>query len=110
MTVSNHTALSSGEIEEHLAKLDEEWSVTEANHLVRNFSFTDTIGSEQFMDFVRKAADAGEHHYQINSWSEDRDEQNMECYIEIWTPDINGLTSADFQFARKINTAYPNFS
>lgn len=81
-----------------LAELDAGWSLNEAGHLERTYTFSDFVEAMAFANRVGDIAEQEGHHPDLHvAWGK--------CGVEIWTHKINGLTESDFFFAAKADRA-----
>ena len=88
-------ALSDEEIDRHLSAL-EGWS-REGDAIVREFDRGDFVGSVRFVDSIVGPAEEMGHHPDIEiSWATVR--------VLITTHSEGGLTEADFDLARRIDS------
>lgn len=73
-----------------------EWTVVEAHHLERDFTFPDFNNALEFTNRVGALAESEGHHPDIYlAWGK--------VGIKIWTHKIDGLTESDFVLAAKID-------
>lgn len=88
------TLLEDQEIAERIAAL-EGWD-RKGNEIVRDFKFTDFVGSVKFVDAVVEPAERMGHHPDIAiSWNT--------VTVSISTHSEGGLTAADFELAAEID-------
>jgi 4a-hydroxytetrahydrobiopterin dehydratase len=85
-------ALSPHQIETHLASLPG-WSV-EHGELVRQFQFSDFLGSIAFVNSVARLAEDAGHHPDI-------DIRYNKVRLALVTHDAGGITASDFDLASK---------
>ena len=92
--------LSAEEMEPLLGQLDAGWEVVDDHHLRRTFRFKDFVRAMAFADRVGDMAEEQGHHPDLHiAWGR--------VGVEIWTHKIKGLHEADFVFAAKCDTLYP---
>lgn len=89
------SSLSEIEIQAKLPDLDG-WSLTDANHLHKQFKFDDFVAAWAFMSQVAILAEKQNHH---PNWS---NVYNM-VEIELFSHDADGLTERDFKLAKAID-------
>jgi 4a-hydroxytetrahydrobiopterin dehydratase len=87
------------EAQSMLSRIDPAWSLSEAGHLVRAFSFRNFAGALAFANAVGAIAEEQGHHPDLLvAWGR--------CGVEIWTHKIGGLAEADFILAAKSDRVY----
>jgi 4a-hydroxytetrahydrobiopterin dehydratase len=88
--------LNSAEIERLLDELGGDWTVVEAHHLEKAYTFPDFVSALDFTNAVGAIAEEQGHHPDIAlSWGR--------VQLTIWTHAIDGLTESDFILAAKID-------
>jgi len=85
-------ALSSAQVEHHLGSVPL-WNL-EAGELVRTFEFADFVKAMSFVNQVAEAAEAAQHHPDI-------DIRYNKVRLGLVTHDAGGLTEKDFDLAAK---------
>ena len=88
-------------LNESLAQLREldGWSLNDAGHIHRDYSFEDFAQALAFANSVGRIAEKQGHHPNINiAWGR--------CTVEVWTHKISGLTQNDFIVAAKFDEAF----
>jgi 4a-hydroxytetrahydrobiopterin dehydratase len=84
---------------ELLAQLGRGWSINQAGHLERLYTFKDFAAALAFVNKVGAVAEAEAHHPDLYlAWGK--------CKVEIWTHKINGLTESDFYLAAKADREF----
>ena len=87
--------LSNEESRALLQKLDG-WSITEEQHLHKEFTFPDFASALEFVNAVGAVAEAEGHHPNIFlTWGK--------AGIDIWTHSVDALTENDYILAAKID-------
>ncbi len=85
------------------AELDPAWEVVRDHHLHREYKFKNFREALDFVNRVGEMAEEQGHHPDIAlAWGK--------VGVEIWTHKIDGLHEADFVFAAKCDTLYPQKS
>lgn len=88
--------------QELLGQLGRGWSLNQAGHLERLYTFKDFADALAFVNKVGAVAeDEGHHPDLLLAWGK--------CKMEIWTHKINGLTESDFYMAAKADRAFEAF-
>jgi 4a-hydroxytetrahydrobiopterin dehydratase len=89
------TVLADQEVEERLA--DSDWR-REGPVIVREWTFANFAGAIAFVDQVAAAAEAANHHpdIQVHGWNKVR--------LDLSTHSEGGLTEADFAMAARIDS------
>jgi len=84
------------DIKEYMEKLGGDWTVIENHHIEKEFKFDDFVQALAFTNKVGELAEQQGHHPDILlSWGKVK--------ITTWTHKIDGLFSADFVLAAKID-------
>ena len=92
--------LNSAEIDELLAELGGGWTVIDAHHLEKAYTFPDFVSALAFTNAVGAIAEEQGHHPDILlAWGRVK--------LTIWTHAIDGLTESDFILAAKADAAAP---
>jgi 4a-hydroxytetrahydrobiopterin dehydratase len=89
------TVLADQEVEERLA--DSDWR-RDSSAIVREWTFADFAEAIAFVDRVAAAAEAANHHpdIQVHGWNKVR--------LDLSTHSEGGLTEADFAMAARIDS------
>ncbi|HZS11945.1 MAG TPA: 4a-hydroxytetrahydrobiopterin dehydratase [Nitrospirales bacterium] len=88
-----------GKAKELLAQLGRGWTINQAGHLERLYTFQDFAAALTFVNKVGAVAEAEAHHPDLYlAWGK--------CKVEIWTHKINGLTESDFYLAAKADREF----
>ena len=91
--------LAEEEQQQLLKELGSEWSIIEAHHLKKNYSFNDFVSALAFTNKVGAIAEEVGHHPTIFlTWGT--------VDLEIWTHKRDGLTRADFILAAKCDDLF----
>jgi 4a-hydroxytetrahydrobiopterin dehydratase len=91
--------LSDAEVEERLRALPE-WA-RDGGAIRRVYECGDFVGSTNFVADIVEPAESMEHHPDLEiSWDK--------VTVRISTHSEGGLTEADFELAREIDSVYPN--
>jgi 4a-hydroxytetrahydrobiopterin dehydratase len=91
--------LSAEQQAELLAQLDPSWSIVDGHHLERTYRFRDFRGALAFVNAVGAVAEGQNHHPDLHlAWGRVR--------AEIWTHKIDGLHTADFVLAAKLDRLF----
>lgn len=91
--------LARDRIDALLGELGGGWSLNEAGHLEKAFSFGNFKDALGFANRIGEIAEAESHHPDLYvRWGQ--------CRVEIWTHKISGLTESDFYLAAKIERAW----
>ncbi|MBI5855410.1 MAG: 4a-hydroxytetrahydrobiopterin dehydratase [Nitrospirae bacterium] len=94
--------LEPAKAQELLTQLGTGWSLNQAGHLERLFTFKDFAQALAFVNKVGGVAEAEGHHPDLMlAWGK--------CKVEIWTHKINGLTESDFYLAAKADREFAPF-
>lgn len=89
------SALTSAEIANRIETLGNGWALNERGHLYKEFSFHNFLEPLAFANQIAPIAEDMQHHPDlIIRWGS--------MAIEIWTHDVDGITSKDFELAKKI--------
>ncbi len=85
-----------------LKELGRGWSLNQAGHLERLYTFKDFALALAYVNKVGAVAEAEGHHPDLYlAWGK--------CKVEIWTHKINGLTESDFYMAAKADREFEQF-
>ena len=85
-----------------LKELGRGWSLNQAGHLERLYTFSDFAQALTYVNKVGAVAEAEGHHPDLYlAWGK--------CTVEIWTHKINGLTESDFYMAAKADREFEPF-
>jgi 4a-hydroxytetrahydrobiopterin dehydratase len=85
-----------------LKELGRGWSLNQAGHLERLYTFKDFALALAYVNNVGAVAEAEGHHPDLYlAWGK--------CTVEIWTHKINGLTESDFYMAAKADREFEQF-
>ncbi len=85
--------------QELLTQLGRGWSLNQAGHLERLYTFKDFSEALAFVNKVGAVAEEEGHHPDLLlAWGK--------CKVELWTHKINGLTESDFYMAAKADRAF----
>ncbi len=88
--------MKGAELEEYLAKLDENWSVHEEHHLEKEWTFENFLDALAFTNQIGSLAEEEGHHPDIYlTWGK--------VSVKIFTHKIDGLSESDFILAAKID-------
>jgi len=88
--------------QELLKQLGRGWSLNQAGHLERLYTFKDFAEALAFVNRVGAVAEEEGHHPDLLlAWGK--------CKMEIWTHKINGLTESDFYMAAKADREFEAF-
>ena len=82
-----------------LTELGGDWSINQAGHLERLYTFDNFVDAMTFANRIGELAEEAGHHPDLYvAWGK--------CGIEIWTHKIDGLADADFILAAKASRVY----
>ena len=85
-----------------LKELGRGWSLNQAGHLERLYTFNDFTKALAYVNKLGAVAEAEGHHPDFYlAWGK--------CKVEIWTHKINGLTESDFYMAAKADCEFEPF-
>lgn len=94
--------LEPARVQELLTQLGRGWSLNQAGHLERLYTFKDFAEALAFVNKVGAVAEEEGHHPDLLlAWGK--------CKVELWTHKINGLTESDFYMAAKADRAFEAF-
>ncbi|MFM8551293.1 MAG: 4a-hydroxytetrahydrobiopterin dehydratase [Nitrospiraceae bacterium] len=94
--------LEPARVQELLKQLGRGWSLNQAGHLERLYTFKDFAEALAFVNKVGAIAEEEGHHPDLYlAWGK--------CKMEIWTHKINGLTESDFYLAAKGDRVFESF-
>ena len=83
-------------LREYSQFIDEDWSIVEEHHLIREFEFEDFRGALAFTNRVGELAEEEGHHPDILL-------SYGKAVVTIWTHAIDGISENDFILAAKID-------
>ncbi len=85
-----------------LKELGQGWSLNQAGHLERSYTFKDFSEALAYVNTIGAVAESEGHHPDLYlAWGQ--------CRVEVWTHKIKGLTESDFYLAAKADRAFEVF-
>lgn len=83
-------------IDDKMGDLEAGWEVVDGHHLQKKFEFEDFQAALEFVNQVGEVAEENMHHPEIEfTWGE--------ATVKIYTHEVDGLTTEDFELAEEID-------
>ncbi len=88
--------LQNNTIQHYLSELGQNWRLNDKGHLDTTYKVKDFQEAMSLANRIAIIAESQDHHPTITIlWGE--------CYVEIWTHKVNGVTDMDIKFIKLVN-------